>query len=161
MILLFRRFKTSAHLTSTARSHCGSEGIEFDYRFFNRRARRFTDTSPLASRLENPWYRTLPRADPIRSTRIFTPKADAFSASLGEATRKTKAQMLLIANVALAGILVPLGIVLSRRMLKHGEAFQRALERSEERFNLAVNGGNDGIWGLAYTAQRDLLLQTL
>jgi diguanylate cyclase (GGDEF)-like protein/PAS domain S-box-containing protein len=75
----------------------------------------------------------------------LTPKADAFSASLGEATRKTK-QILLIANVALAGILVPLGIVLSRRMLKHGEAFQRALKRSEERFNLAVNGSNDGIW---------------
>jgi PAS domain-containing protein len=64
---------------------------------------------------------------------------------LGEATRKTK-QILLVANVALAALLVPLGIVLSRRMLKHGEAFQRALKRSEERFNLAVNGSNDGIW---------------
>jgi diguanylate cyclase (GGDEF)-like protein/PAS domain S-box-containing protein len=75
----------------------------------------------------------------------LTPKEDAFSASLGEATRKTK-QILLIANVALAAVLVPLGIVLARRMLKHGEAFQSALERSEERYNLAVNGSNDGIW---------------
>ena len=75
----------------------------------------------------------------------LTPMTDAFSASLGEATRKTK-QLLLIAFVTLAVTLVPLGVALSRRVLKHSEAFQNALKESEERFDLAVTGSNDGIW---------------
>ena len=76
--------------------------------------------------------------------RELTPMTDAFRV-LGEATRKTK-QLLLIAFVTLAVTLVPLGVALSRRMLKHSEAFQHALKESEERFDLAVTGSNDGIW---------------
>lgn len=75
----------------------------------------------------------------------LTPEEDAFSSSLGEATRKTKL-LLVVAIVTLAATLVPLGILFSRRMLKHSEAFENALERSEERFDLAVTGSNDGIW---------------
>jgi diguanylate cyclase (GGDEF)-like protein/PAS domain S-box-containing protein len=75
----------------------------------------------------------------------LTPEEDMFSASLGEATRATKL-LLSIAVLALAGTLVPLGILFSRRMLKDGQSFEQALELSEERFNLAVTGSNDGIW---------------
>src|SRR5262249_39484148 len=75
----------------------------------------------------------------------LTPEEDAFSSSLGEATRKTEL-LLKIGTVALAATLVPLGILFSRRMLKRSETFQQALERSEERFHLAVRGSNDGIW---------------
>src|SRR5690349_19154342 len=75
----------------------------------------------------------------------LTPEEDAFSASLGEATRQTKL-LLSIATIALAATLLPLGILFSRRMLKQGEAAQDALRESEERFNLAVAGSNDGIW---------------
>ena len=75
----------------------------------------------------------------------LTPMTDEFSSSLGEATRWTK-QVLLIATIALAGTLVPIGIMLSRRMLRHSEAFETALRRSEQRFDLAVTGSNDGIW---------------
>jgi diguanylate cyclase (GGDEF)-like protein/PAS domain S-box-containing protein len=75
----------------------------------------------------------------------LTPEEDAFSAALGEATRRTTV-LLSIANIGLALILLPIGIVLSRRMLKHMETFEKALQLSEERFNRAVAGSNDGIW---------------
>ena len=75
----------------------------------------------------------------------LTPLTDQFTRTLGEATRKTKT-LLLIANLAAAGFLVPIGILLSRRMVRHRELAERALELSQERFNLAVTGSNDGLW---------------
>src|SRR5262249_12334547 len=54
--------------------------------------------------------------------------------------------LLSIVSFALAGTLVPLGIFFSRKVIKKSEAFEGALKLSEERFNLAVSGSNDGIW---------------
>ena len=75
----------------------------------------------------------------------LTPEEDTFSSSLGEATRATKL-LLSIATFALAATLVPLGILFSRKAVKKSEAFEQALKLSEERFDLAVSGSNDGIW---------------
>ncbi len=75
----------------------------------------------------------------------LTPLTDQFTRTLGEATRKTKA-LLLIANFGAAGILVPIGILLSRRMVRHRERAEHELKLSQERFKLAVTGSNDGLW---------------
>jgi diguanylate cyclase (GGDEF)-like protein/PAS domain S-box-containing protein len=76
---------------------------------------------------------------------LLTPLTDQFTRTLGEATRKTQT-LLLIANLAAAGLLVPLGILLSRRMVRHREQAEQELKLSQERFHLAVTGSNDGLW---------------
>ncbi|HEX7953366.1 MAG TPA: diguanylate cyclase, partial [Burkholderiales bacterium] len=75
----------------------------------------------------------------------LSPLTDQFTRTLGEATRKTKT-LLLIANLAAAAILVPIGILLSRRMVRYRERAEEALKLSQERFDLAVTGSNDGLW---------------
>lgn len=69
----------------------------------------------------------------------------AFSTMLGDASREASV-ILLLANVALAVTLLPLGVFLSRRMVQRSHAFQDALRLSEERFQLAVVGSHDGLW---------------
>jgi PAS domain-containing protein len=54
--------------------------------------------------------------------------------------------MLVIVTLGAAISLVLLGVMLSRRMLRESEAFENALQLSEERFALAMVGSNDGLW---------------
>jgi diguanylate cyclase (GGDEF)-like protein/PAS domain S-box-containing protein len=75
----------------------------------------------------------------------LTPLEDRFTKRLGDAARITQF-LLLIANFAAVGILIPIGIFLSHKMIRRREEAERALKLSEEHFKLAVTGSNDGLW---------------
>ena len=75
----------------------------------------------------------------------ITPLSDEFSFTLGEANRALRRQLTMAIMLATI-VLIPVGVALSRRMLRRSEAFESALRVSEERFKLAVSGTNDGVW---------------
>ncbi|HET7096665.1 MAG TPA: PAS domain-containing protein, partial [Casimicrobiaceae bacterium] len=75
----------------------------------------------------------------------LTPLEDAFSYTLGEASRDTEVALLAATLVAAAG-LARIGIAMSRRMLRQREAIDSAERFSEERLHLALVGSNDGLW---------------
>lgn len=75
----------------------------------------------------------------------LTPLEVEFSNTLGDANRITKA-ILLALTLAVPALLVPLGVYFSHRMLRRSEGAERALKISEERFQFAVSGSNDGLW---------------
>jgi diguanylate cyclase (GGDEF)-like protein/PAS domain S-box-containing protein len=85
----------------------------------------------------------LARISEINAT--LTPLEDAFSFTLGEASRDTEVA-LIAATLFGAACLALIGIAMSRRLLRQSEALESAERFSEERFHLAMVGSNDGLW---------------
>ena len=73
------------------------------------------------------------------------PLEDAFSFTLGQASRDTELA-LLVATLAAATCLALIGIAMSRRLLRQRDANESAERFSGERLHLATVGSNDGLW---------------
>jgi diguanylate cyclase (GGDEF)-like protein/PAS domain S-box-containing protein len=140
MIWLFRRFRNEGHMNRAI-----AIWTEAD--------QRIAELNSAAERLQRSVAgghadeeRLRPLLEEIRQINgKLTPLEDNFSFTLGEASRWMRL-VLLSGTSIVAAFLVVIGVVLSRRMLRESEEFENALRFSEERFNLAVIGSNDGLW---------------
>ncbi|HYC53597.1 MAG TPA: PAS domain S-box protein [Candidatus Binatia bacterium] len=79
-----------------------------------------------------------------RTGRILTPLEDAFSYTLGEASRQTQQLLVLMLTVA-TFVLTALGVWITRAALQERERYQMALRQSEERYRSTFEASIDPV----------------
>jgi diguanylate cyclase (GGDEF)-like protein/PAS domain S-box-containing protein len=82
--------------------------------------------------------------------RELTPVERAFSGTFAEASRQVEF-VLMIATLLIALALVAMAALRTQRLIRKEDAFHAALRMSQQRFDYAISGTNDGIfdWSLA------------
>ena len=87
-----------------------------------------------------------PLAFKIRSAdRELTAVERAFSATFAAASRRIET-LLTVAMLLVAVSLVMMAILRTRRLIRREDALQQALRASQQRYDYAISGTNDGIW---------------
>ena len=81
--------------------------------------------------------------------RDLTSTERAFSATFAEAARQVE-RVLMLATLAIALALVAVAALRTQRLIRKEDAFHAALRASQQRFDYAISGTNDGIfdWSL-------------
>ena len=76
-----------------------------------------------------------------------------FSATFADASRQVE-RVLMIATIAIALALVAAAALRTLRLIRHEDAFHMVLRTSQQRYDYAISGTNDGIfdWTLAHPA---------
>ncbi len=140
MIMLFRRFKNVDFMAEVIALWTRGDQYVSEMADLARQMHAEISAGEATAESLNGYREQLLEID----TRL-TPLTDQFTRTLGGAARQTQ-RLLLLTTLAAAGMLVPIGLVLSHRMVRRREEAEQALKLSEERFNLAVTGSNDGLW---------------
>ncbi|MGQ0442610.1 MAG: bifunctional diguanylate cyclase/phosphodiesterase [Methylophilaceae bacterium] len=87
-----------------------------------------------------------PLIDQINDINLqLTPLEDAFSSSIGEASVKAQALIILFMLIVTM-ILMTLGILSSRKLVLRDAAYLSTILTSEERWKFALEGARDGVW---------------
>jgi diguanylate cyclase (GGDEF)-like protein/PAS domain S-box-containing protein len=145
MIDLFRRFRPMGFMADGVRLWTQSDAL---YARIDAAARAMHAAVQGGSGSPadlQPWLVEIRAVD-----RELTPVERAFSGTFAEASRQVE-RVLTFATLAIALALVAMAALRTQRLVRKEDAFHTALRASQQRYDYAISGTNDGIfdWSLA------------